>query len=71
MTTFFDNVCKQVVERHLLRNRAFIFYPQDVATYNDEDLQRIAGEAPENVEKQKYLRELVENLGSSLRELRG
>lgn len=70
LNTFVDNVCKQVVERHLLRNLPSIFSPQVVAMYTDEELERIAGERPEIVRKGKQLREQLKNLRASLEELR-
>ncbi|KAI9710012.1 MAG: hypothetical protein M1828_002341 [Chrysothrix sp. TS-e1954] len=70
MKTFVDNVCKQVIERHLLRRLAWIFCPEQVAAFKDEDLQRIAAEAPENVEIRRHLRELHKKLDSSLQDLR-
>lgn len=70
LNTFVDNVCKQVVERHLLRNLPSIFSPQVVAMYTDEELERIAGERPEIVRKGKQLREQLKNLRASLEGLR-
>lgn len=68
--TFVDNVCKQVVERHLLKNLPDIFSPLSVAGYTDEELERIAGERPEVVEKRKRLHEELKNLKAGLRDLR-
>ena len=70
LKTFVDNVCRQVIERHLLRSLPTIFCPESVAAYGDEDLKRIAAEALENIMKKKDLRDLHENLGCSLRDLR-
>ena len=70
MKTFVDNVCRQVIERHLLRNLPDIFSPQLVAMYTDEDLERIAGERPDTVEKRKQLREQLVNLKARLDDLR-
>lgn len=47
-----------------------MFYPKSVAIYEDKDLKRIVAEAPENIIKKKDLRDLYENLGYSLRDLR-
>jgi hypothetical protein len=68
--TFVDNVCRQVIERHLLRNLSDIFSPQSVAGYTDEELSRIAGERPEVVEKRKRLHEELKNLKAGLKDLR-
>ncbi|KAL9527626.1 Interferon-induced GTP-binding protein [Sphaerulina musiva] len=62
LKTFVDNVCKQVVERHLLRNLPSMFSPRVVAMYTDEELEKIAGERPEIVRKRKQLREQLGNL---------
>ena len=70
LKTFVDNVCKQVVERHLLRNLPDIFSPQSVAGYPDEELQRIAGEKSDVIEKRKQLQEQVMNLKAGLSDLR-
>lgn len=70
LKTFVDNVCKQVVERHLLRNLPSMFSPRVVAMYTDEELEKIAGERPEIVRKRKQLREQLGNLGVWLEVLR-
>lgn len=70
LKTFVDNVCKQVVERHLLRNLPSMFSPRVVAMYTDEELEQIAGEKPEIVRKRKQLREQLGNLGVWLEVLR-
>jgi dephospho-CoA kinase len=61
-----DNVCRQVVERHMLQSLPDIFGPERVAAYNDEDTQRIGAEMPENIVKRRQLRELHANLRESL-----
>ncbi|KAK5691793.1 hypothetical protein LTR17_025545 [Elasticomyces elasticus] len=70
MKTFVDNVCRQVIERHLLHNLPDIFSPQLVAMYTDEDLERIASERPDTVEKRKQLQEQLTNLKAGLDDLR-
>lgn len=70
LKTFVDNVCRQVIERHLLRSLLTMFCHESVAACGDEDLKRIAAEAPENIMKKKDLRDLHENLGFSLRDFR-
>ena len=47
-----------------------MFCPESVAVYGDKDLKRITAEAPENIIKKKDLRDLHENLGYSLWDLR-
>ncbi|EMC92587.1 hypothetical protein BAUCODRAFT_26966 [Baudoinia panamericana UAMH 10762] len=68
--TFVDNVCKQVIERHLLRHLPAAFSPQSVAMYSDEELQRIAGEKSDIVETRKQLQEQLVSLNAALAELR-
>lgn len=70
MKTFTDNVCRQVIERHLLRNLPDIFSPQIVAGYTDEELERIAGERQDIVEKRKALMEQLKNLRAGLNDLK-
>ena len=70
MKTFVDNVCRQVVERHITRPLPSIFSAEKVAALSDEELVRIAGETPERVAKRKQLQELRQNLESSLKDLR-
>ncbi|KAK0246748.1 hypothetical protein LTR29_017650 [Friedmanniomyces endolithicus] len=68
--TFVDNVCKQFIERHLLRHLPDIFSPRIVAMYTDDELERIAIESPGVVEKEKQLREKLANLKAGLEDLR-
>lgn len=70
MKTFVDNICRQVIERHLLRTLPELFCLETVALFSDEELRRIAAESPDNIDKRQQLRELHESLGESLRDLR-
>lgn len=70
LKTFVDNICRQVVERHMLQDLPDIFGPETVAAYTDDDVQRIGAEMPEDILKRKELRELHENLIKSLAQLR-
>lgn len=67
--TFVDNVCKQVIERHLLRPLANLFSPELVAAYTDTELTRIAAESRQALARRAQLRELHEGLMESLSEL--
>jgi hypothetical protein len=67
---FVDNVCKQVVERHLIRNMPKVFQPESIILLSDVDLRRIAAEPFDNTEKRQELRLLLENLKHSLNDLR-
>jgi hypothetical protein len=68
--TWVDCVCRQVIERRLLRNLSSIFSPQEVAGYSDEDLNTIAGEGQDVVEKRKQLTEELAVLQGGLSDLR-
>lgn len=70
MKTFTNNVYKQVIERHLLRDLPNIFSPRMVAGHKDEELNRIAGERSDVVEKRKALVEELKNLTDGLNDLR-
>lgn len=70
MKTFVDNVCRQVIERHLLRGLPDIFTPQEVAGYADAELNRVAGERFDIVAKRKHLGEQVDMLKQGLEDLR-
>lgn len=68
--TFVDNVCVQVVERHILRRLPSLFSPETVAGFTDAELYSIAGEGPEQVIKRQQLQDLRGNLDAALRDLR-
>lgn len=67
--TFVDNVCKQIIERHLLRPLPDLFSPETVAAYTEEDLSRVAAESEQAIVKRKYLLSLHRGLMESLAEL--
>ena len=48
---FVDNVCKRVVERHLIRNMPKVFQPESIILLSDEDPRRVAAEPFGNTEK--------------------
>lgn len=68
--TFVDNVCKQVIERHLLRSLPGMFSPETVAAYSDEELERIAGEGESTITKRRQLRVMLESLVAGFTDLR-
>ncbi|KAK5708504.1 hypothetical protein LTR17_020635 [Elasticomyces elasticus] len=68
--TFVDNVCKQVIERHLLRSLPMMFSPETVAYYNDEEMKRIAGEVESTITKRRQLRVMQESLMAAFKDLR-
>lgn len=69
MKTFVDNVCRQVVERHIMRKLPSIFEPSTVVRLSDEEIARIAMEPDKNIRRRKELQALVDALQSSLDDL--
>lgn len=66
MKTFVDNVCRQVIERHIIGPLPTVFSPNAVAHFTDEELLQIGAEP----EKQKLHRaELVARAGNLRRSL--
>ena len=53
--TFVDNICKQVIERHLLRILPDIFCRERVASFSDKELEKIAAEQPGSIERRRQL----------------
>lgn len=51
MKTFVDNVCRQVVERHILAPLPKVFDPTLVSDYSDEDLLRLAAESAQTIRR--------------------
>ncbi|KAI6788241.1 hypothetical protein KC340_g13203 [Hortaea werneckii] len=67
--TFVDNVCKQIIERHLLRPLPNLFSPETVAAYTEDDLGRVAAESDQAIVKRRNLLSLHGGLMESLAEL--
>jgi hypothetical protein len=70
MKTFVDNVCRQVIERHIVRNLPSIFDPMVVLRMSDEEVQRIAAETTDKLETRKELTALVDALQQNVIDLR-
>jgi hypothetical protein len=70
MKTFIDNVCRQVIERHILTNLPTVFNPMTVSSFSDEDLVCLAAESPRISKRRVEATQLQEALMDSLRELR-
>jgi len=68
--TFVDNICRQVVERHLLQPLPDLFNPETVAFLSDDELERIAAESPTLRARRQELHDLRVNLEASLKDLR-
>lgn len=65
-----DNVCRQVIERHLLKSLHLSFCPEKVAGYTDEELICIAAESTEDLERRAYLEDTCRKLEFATAELR-
>lgn len=70
MKTFVDNVCRQVIERHILAKLSTVFNPMMVSGYSDEDLLCLAAESPKLSGRRVEASKLQEALEDSLCELR-
>ena len=68
MKTFVDNVCRQVIERHILAPLPKVFDPTIVSDYSDEDLLRLAAESAQTIRRAEALR-VQKALKECLREL--
>ncbi|KAH1353397.1 hypothetical protein KXV31_002325 [Aspergillus fumigatus] len=66
MKTFVDNICRQVLERHILRPLQSTFYPTEVGAFSDRDIRRIASESSKIAQKRQELKNRAEALERSL-----
>lgn len=62
-------MCKQIIERHLLRPLPNLFSPETVAAYTEDDLGRVAAESDQAIVKRRNLLSLHGGLMESLAEL--
>uniref|UniRef100_A0A093UMF5 Interferon-induced GTP-binding protein Mx2 n=1 Tax=Talaromyces marneffei PM1 TaxID=1077442 RepID=A0A093UMF5_TALMA len=69
MKTFVDNVCRQVIERHILAKLPNVFDPITVSAYVDDDLVRLAAESHQTRNRRNEALRLQEALERSLRDL--
>jgi hypothetical protein len=67
---FVDNICRQVIERHLPANLPEIFAPTTVMNFSNEDLEHIAAEPVRQKARRVALVTLAQGLQDSLAELR-
>lgn len=67
--TFVDNVCRQVIERHLLRDLPSIFDPVSVSNCDEIEFERITAETHQLRARRRDLSLLREALEESLKEL--
>jgi hypothetical protein len=69
MKTFVDNVCRQVIERHILAKLGGAFHPTVVSSFSDEELIRLAGESLQITRRRIETLQLKRRLEASLQEL--
>ncbi|TLS21024.1 uncharacterized protein PpBr36_10767 [Pyricularia pennisetigena] len=69
MKTFVDNVCRQVVERHIIAPLPEIFSPVTVSRFTDDELRRIGAEPEKQNRKREELNTRAQKLRSSLANL--
>ncbi|KAJ6102633.1 Dynamin [Penicillium sp. IBT 16267x] len=67
--TFVDNVCRQVIERHILVKLADAFSPMTVSLYSEEELISLAIESPQICHIRSDARRLQAALEQSIRDL--
>ncbi|KAA8641672.1 putative dynamin GTPase [Aspergillus tanneri] len=70
MKTFVDNICRQVIERHIINKLPDVFSPVTVSGYSDEDLLCLAAESPQLSKRRVEATQLKKGIEDSLRELR-
>ncbi|KAK6363383.1 hypothetical protein TWF730_000815 [Orbilia blumenaviensis] len=66
LKTFVDNVCRQVIERHILRDLTKLFWAPEILKYSDEKVRMLAEESEESRQRREDLRGLKETLESGL-----
>jgi hypothetical protein len=69
LKTFVDNVCRQVIERHIMKGLPTLLSPSTVAMMDDKELTCIAGEPADRAAKRAQLQGLVAGSKQSLIDL--
>lgn len=69
MKTFVDNICRQVIERHLMNGLTNVFDPLSVGQLSEDELMAIAAETQEVRDRRNELGALRQALEESLFEL--
>lgn len=69
MKTFVDNLCRQVIERHILATLADVFDSTVVSAYSDEELLRLAAESSQTSGRRIKAVQLQQALEQSLKDL--
>ncbi|KAF9876541.1 dynamin [Colletotrichum karsti] len=69
MKTFVDNVCRQIVERHILAPLPEIFYPTTISELTDDELLRLGSEPEKEIARRQKLDNAAKCLKGSLVDL--
>ncbi|KAL4863924.1 hypothetical protein BDV12DRAFT_201641 [Aspergillus spectabilis] len=69
MKTFVDNICRQVIERHIIAKLSSVFEPVLVSGYETEELLRMAAESAQVSIRRDEARHFQEVLEKSLEDL--
>ncbi|KAF6817471.1 dynamin [Colletotrichum sojae] len=69
MKTFVDNVCRQVIERHIMAPLPDIFHPTRVSEFTDDELLRLGSEPEKEIARRQKLSTEAQSLKSSLVDL--
>ena len=69
MKTFVDNVCRQVIERHIIAKLPEVFEPVLVSGYETDELLEMAAESSQVSLRRDEARHLQEVLEQSLDDL--
>ena len=69
MKTFVDNVCRQVIERHIIAKLPSVFEPVLVSGYETDELLRMAAESVQTSLRRDEARQFQEVLERSLDDL--
>ncbi|KAF3291428.1 hypothetical protein TWF970_000641 [Orbilia oligospora] len=66
MKTFIDNVCRQVIERHIVADLSKVLSPVNITMFSDEKVMRLVSESEHSQKRRVELRALKEKLESGL-----
>jgi hypothetical protein len=70
MKTFVDNICRQVIERHLITDLVTVFDPVCVGMLTDDELFQIAAESQYARTRRNDLQTIKKAFEESIQELR-
>jgi hypothetical protein len=70
MKTFVDNVCRQVIERHIIGGLVTAFDPVSVGKLSDDELFQVAAESHHVSARRKDLQAMKKAVEECIQELR-